>query len=197
MAQVTTTKRPPITTSIAALRALFSVRTDNQELVQAQIKALSKQLPLLFFISLVNTLAVSWTHYGLAPNIFTIGVPILAAIAYAVMGWTWVKTSYSPLSHADACHLLKLMSIQAPVGTAMSLACALVLFQYWDAYEQGHVVFTVGIAMISCIFCQMHHRPAALSVIGVTAIAFAIFFLTSGRSVYLAVALSMLSATAR
>jgi diguanylate cyclase (GGDEF)-like protein len=184
--------RSRVTTSISAFRALFVVQTDNPELVQAQIKALSKQLPLLFFISLVNTLAVSWTHYGVAPNIFTIGVPILAAIGYSVIGWTWVKTSYWPLSHADACHLLKLMSIQAPVGTAVSLACGLVLFQYGDAYEQGHVVFTVGIAMISCTFCQMHHRPAALSVIGVTVIAFVAFFLTSGRPVYLAIALSML-----
>jgi diguanylate cyclase (GGDEF)-like protein len=184
--------RSRVTTAISTVRALFSVRTDNPELVQAQIKALSKQIPLLFFISLVNTLAVAWTHYGVAPNLFTIGVPILAAIGYAVLGRTWVKTIYRPLSHADACHLLKMTTIQAPVATAMSLACALVLFQYGDAYAQGHVVFTVGIAMISCIFCQMHLRPAALSVIGVTAIAFAVFFLTTGRPVYLAIALSML-----
>jgi diguanylate cyclase (GGDEF)-like protein len=192
VARMTMTMRSRVTTSVSKFRALFSVRTDSPELVQAQIKALSKQLPLLFFISLVNTLAVAWTHYGVAPDIFTIGVPILAATGYSVMGWTWVKTSYRPLSHADACHLLKLTSIQAPIGTAMSLACGLVLFQYGDAYEQGHVVFTVGIAMISCIFCQMHHRPAALSVIGVTGIAFAVFFLTSGRPVYLAIAVSML-----
>jgi diguanylate cyclase (GGDEF)-like protein len=190
---MTVTKlRSRVRTSISAFRALFSIRTDNPELVQAQIRALSKQLPLLFFISLVNTLAVSWTHYGLAPDIFTIGVPILAAIGYVVIGWTWVKTSYWPLSHADASRLLKQTTIQAPVATAASLACALVLFQYGDAYAQGHVVFTVGIAMISCIFCQMHLRPAALSVIGVTGIAFAVFFLTSGRPVYLAIALSML-----
>ena len=185
-------ERPRIPTSIATLRALFTVRTDNPELVQAQIKALSKQLPLLFFISLVNTLAVAWTHYGVAPDVFTIGVPILAAIGYCVIGWTWVKTSYFPLSHADACLLLKQTTIQAPAATAMSLACALVFFQYGDAYQQGHVVFTVGIAMISCIFCQMHLRSAALSVIGVTFIAFVAFFLTSGRPVYLAIAMSML-----
>jgi diguanylate cyclase (GGDEF)-like protein len=189
---VTTRKNPPVTTSIATLRALFSVRTDNPELVQAQIKALSKQMPLLFFIGLVNTLAVAWTHYGVAPNIFTIGCPVFVAISYAVIGWRWVKTRFWPLNHAEACHLLKLTTIQAPVGTAMSLAWTLVLFQYGDTSAQGHVVFTVGITMISCIFCQMHLRAAALSVIGVTAIAFAVFFLTTGTPVCLAIALSML-----
>jgi diguanylate cyclase (GGDEF)-like protein len=186
------TKGARVNTSIVALAALFRVRTDNPELVQAQIKALSKQLPLLFFIGLVNTLAVAWTHYGSAPNLVTIGFPILAAIIYCVLGVTWVKASYWPLSHADACHLLKISTIQAPVATAASLAFALVLFQYGDAYAQGHVVFTVGVTMISCIFCQMHLRPAALSVTGVTAIAFAAFFLATRRPVFLAIALSML-----
>jgi diguanylate cyclase (GGDEF)-like protein len=192
VARMTMTMRSRVTTSISKLQALFSFRTDDPELVQAQIKALAKQLPLLFFIGLVNTLAVAWTHYDVAPSIFTVGFPVLVAIGYAVLGRTWVRTIYRPLSHADACRLLKETTIQAPVATAMSLGWTLVLFQYGDAYAQGHVVFTVGITMISCIFCQMHLRPAALSVVGVTAIAFAVFFLTTGRPVFLAIALSML-----
>jgi diguanylate cyclase (GGDEF)-like protein len=189
---MTTTMRSRVATSISKFHALFSVRTDDPELVQAQIKALAKQLPLLFFICLVNMLAVAWTHYDVAPGIFTIGFPVLVAIGYAVLGRKWVRTIYRPLSHADACRLLKETAIQAPVATAVSLGWTLVLFQYGDAYAQGHVVFTVGITMISCIFCQMHFRPAALSVIGVTAIAFAVLFLTTGRPVFLAIALSML-----
>ena len=192
VARVTTTKGRRISTSIAGLCALFRVRTDNPELVQAQIKALSRQLPLLFFIGFVNTLAVAWTHYGVAPDLITIGFPVVTAIVYSVLGWTWVKTRYWPLNHADACRLLKAATLQAPVSTAASLAVAVVLFQYGDAYAQGHVVFTVGVAMISCIFCQMHLRPAALSATGVTAIAFAAFFLSTGRPVFLAIALSML-----
>jgi diguanylate cyclase (GGDEF)-like protein len=180
---------------IAALCALFSVRADNPELVQAQIKALSKQMPLLFFIGLVNTIAVSWTHFGVAPNLLTIGLPTMVALGYSVPAWRWVRTNYQPPSHAEACRLLRITTIEAPVGTAMILACALVLLQYGDAYAQGHVVFTVGITMISCIFCQMHIRPAALSVTGVTVIAFAAFFLTTGRPVFLAIALSMLLVT--
>jgi hypothetical protein len=68
VARMTMTMRSRVTTSISKFRALFSVRTDSPELAQAQIKALSKQLPLLFFIGLVNTLAVAWTHYGKIPS---------------------------------------------------------------------------------------------------------------------------------
>ena len=196
MARVTTSKSPRPTAPIAAFLALFRVRSDNPELVQAQIKALSKQMPLLFFIGLVNTLAVSWTHYGVAPKLLTVGFPIGVAMGYSIPAWKWVRASYRPLSHAEACRLLRQTTIEAPVGTAMILACALVLLQYGDAYAQGHVVFTVGIAMISCIFCQMHLRPAALSVSGVTVVTFAAFFLTTGRPVFLAIALSMLLVSA-
>jgi len=178
--------------SVAAFRDFFSVRTDNPELVRAQIKALAKQLPLLLFICLVNALAVAWTHYGVAPNLLTIGFPLLLAIGYPALAWTWVKTSYRPPSHADACRLLKAATIQAPIATAVTLAWAWVLFQYGDAYAQGHVVFTVGITITCCIFCQMHLRPAALSVTGVTAVAFVVFFFETHRLVFQAVAVSML-----
>ena len=82
---MTTTKGRRISTSIAGLRALFRVRTDNPELVQAQIKALSRQLPLLFFIGFVNTLAVAWTHYGVAPDLITIGFPVVTAIVSDIL----------------------------------------------------------------------------------------------------------------
>ena len=187
-----TTKGPRMRPSVAAFRDFFSVRTDNPELVRAQIKALAKQLPLLLFIGLVNALAVAWTHYGVAPNLLTIGFPLLLAIGYPALAWTWVKTSYRPPSHADACRLLKAATIQAPIATAVTLAWAWVLFQYGDAYAQGHVVFTVGITITCCIFCQMHLRPAALSVTGVTAVAFVVFFFETHRLVFQAVAVSML-----
>lgn len=117
-------KSRPVTTSIAALRALFRVRTDNPELVQAQIKALSKQVPLLFFIALVNTLATAYTHYAIAPDILTVGFPILAMIGYLGRGWMWVKTGYRQVSHTDAVHLLRMMAIESPVASAIVLVWA-------------------------------------------------------------------------
>ena len=114
------------------------------------------------------------------------------AIGYSFLAWKWVKTNRTPPSHADACRLLREATIQAPIATAVTLAWALVLFRYGDAYAQGHVVFTVGITITSCIFCQMHLRPAALSVAGVTAMIFVTFLAETGRPIFQAVALSML-----
>jgi predicted signal transduction protein with EAL and GGDEF domain len=54
--------------SIAAFLDLFRVQTGKPDLMQAQVKALSTQIPLLFFITVVNTVALASTYYGLAPD---------------------------------------------------------------------------------------------------------------------------------
>ena len=74
----------------------------------------------------------------------------------------------------------------------MFLVWGLTLFQYGDAYAQGHVVFYMAITVISGIFCLMHLRPAALLLAGVTVTPFSIFFLATGRPVFIAIVVNML-----
>lgn len=41
---------------------LFRVPADNPDLTRAQFDAFSKQIPLLYFILITNTLAVAYTY---------------------------------------------------------------------------------------------------------------------------------------
>ena len=164
--------------------------------MRAQIMALSRQLPLLFFICFVNVTAVAWTHYDVAPAAFTVLFPGALAVGYSFLTWRWISVSYRPPSHADACRLLKSTIIQAPIATAVSMAWALALIPYGDAYAQGHVIFTIGITITSCIFCQAQLRPAAVLVAGVTAASFGVFVLDTGRPVFVAIGLSLILALA-
>mgnify|MGYP006913049557 FL=1 len=50
---------------LLAVRALMSVPKDNPGLVRAQYIALSRQLPMMYFILLVNTLMLAGTHLSL------------------------------------------------------------------------------------------------------------------------------------
>ncbi len=54
---------------------LFRIDTDNPGLMRSQLKALSRQIPLLYLIVLVNTVAVAYTHYGVAPEILKLRFP--------------------------------------------------------------------------------------------------------------------------
>ena len=91
-----------------------------------------------------------------------------------------MKLGYQPISDFDAGRLLKLTAILGPACTAIILAWALSLYQYGDAYAQGHIVFFMGVTLVSCAFCMMHLRPAALLMTGVTVVPFSVFFLATG-----------------
>jgi diguanylate cyclase (GGDEF)-like protein len=189
-------ERSRITASIAAFLGLFRVQTDKPSLIQAQVKALSRQAPLLFFILTVNTLAVAYTHYGVAPAVLTIGCPILITIACCTRGWIWARAGYRPVSDAEASSLLKMMTNVGPISATMIVVWGLTLYQYGDPYAQGHVVFFMGVTIVSCLFCLLQLRPAALLIAGSATIPFALFFLATGRPVYSVIARSMLLVSA-
>ena len=37
------------------------------------------------------------------------------------------------------------------------------LYPYGDAYTKSHLAFYMAITVVSCIFCLMHVRPAAMT----------------------------------
>ena len=106
--------------SSVTLANLFRVETDKPDLLQAQVKALSKQIPLLLFITVVNTLAVAATHYGTAPYFLTVGFPLVVTIGYAWHGLDWAKLAFRPLSDRDAGRLCQSASKIAP-GSASKI----------------------------------------------------------------------------
>ena len=111
-------------------------------------------------------------------------------------GVGWVKIGRRPMSDADAVNLLKLTVIVGPVCSLIVLFWALVLFRYGDANAQGHVMLFIGVTLVGWTFCMMHLRAAALLITAVTNIPFAIFFLTTGRPIFLVMVLGMLLVSA-
>jgi diguanylate cyclase (GGDEF)-like protein len=171
---------------------LFAIPADNPDLMQSQVKALSGRIPLLYFIVFVNTAAVAWTHYGIAPNFLTIGFPTIIALAGLARAHAWLNLRGGAISDSGARTLLNATVIVSGVFGAMFLAWGLALYQYGDAYAQAHVVFYMVITVIGGIFCLMHLRSAALMLTGVTVIPFSLFFLATGRPVFIAIAINTL-----
>ena len=160
--------------------------------MQSQVRALSKQVPLLYFILLVNASAVAYTHFDVAPKSLTLGFPIIILFVFLSRVRTWMKAGDQVMSDAALGRLLKMTAVLGPVIAVIIFVWGIALYQYGDAYAQGHVAFFMGITVISCIFCLMHLRAAALWLTGVAIIPFTIFFLATGRPVFIAIALNML-----
>jgi diguanylate cyclase (GGDEF)-like protein len=178
--------------SIEALRALFRVPVGNPELMQSQLKAYSRQVPLLYFLVVVNTASVAVTHFGVAPNALTIGFPALVAVMCVARVWTWMKRQDEIPSDAEAASRLRTAVVLGGLLGFILFCWGISLYPYGDAYAQSHVVFYLGITVVSCIFCLMHLRPAALLLTGAVIVPFTIFFVLTGRPVFIAMALNML-----
>jgi diguanylate cyclase (GGDEF)-like protein len=177
------------------LTNLFRIDADNHELVGAQYDALSRQVPLLYFILSVNTVALAWAHFGLAPVSLTLVFPGLLVTACVVRCVIWLQRRNRMVAPAAAAR-----SLQATVvlGSSLGIAFlswALNLFPYGDTSRHGHVLFFIGITVVSCIFCLMHLRPAALLLAGAVIGPFEMFLLASGDAIEVAIGLSLLLVT--
>ena len=158
------------------IRQLLTVPGDDLELVQAQFRAFAKQIPLLYFILAVNTLAVVYTYLPFGHRWITMYAPCLLVafcIARALHWWRVGRQQFA----ADAA--LRLMRTTNKLAFVLAVGFTLwgfVVFPYGDPYAQAQVVFFLALTMISCIFCLTHLRPAALSVSLVGVVPFSIFF---------------------
>src|SRR5450631_586877 len=103
---------------------LFRVPADNPELTRAQFQAFSKQVPLLYFILITNSLAVAYTFLPLAPTWLTMAVPaLLTSLTGFRMIW-WLRQRDVVCSDAEVLRNLRVTNrIAAPIG---------VLFVCWS-----------------------------------------------------------------
>lgn len=174
---------------------LLRIDSDNHELVEAQLASFSRQVPLLYFILSVNSIALAYTHVGIAPAALTIVFPSLLVAACAIRCLIWMFRRDRALDPKTAARALRSTVALGSVLGLFFLGWALSLFPYGDATRQGHVVFFVGITSVSCIFCLMHVRPAALILTAMVVGPFVVFLLVGHNEVYSAIGLNLLLVT--
>ena len=169
-----------------------TILTQDPDLMRAQIQAFSRQIPLLYLILVVNSIALAWTHFGVAPTTRTLIFPVCLSTACVIRACIWWVARDRPLSDARLAGRLK-TTFALTLGLAIAfLVWSLSLFPYGDAYAQSHVAFFLGITLVSCVFCLMHFRPAALGLTVIAVIPFTFFFASTGQPVFIAIAVNML-----
>ncbi|WP_254699791.1 putative bifunctional diguanylate cyclase/phosphodiesterase [Trinickia violacea] len=161
--------------------------------MRSQFEAFSRQLPLLYLILVINSLAVAFTHIGKAPALLCEYIPFTLCVACVVRLWIWSRRRKLIASLNDrqiARRLTNTIWLIVLLG-GLFTAWGLSLYRYGDAYEKAHVAFYMSITVIGCIFCLMHMRTAALLLTGIVLIPFALYFSTTGNPVLIAIAVNM------
>ena len=155
------------------------------------MRAFSKQIPLLYLVLLANTGFVSATHFGLAPDLLALYLPGLFSALCAVRLVSWWFMRNANIGHAAALRRLKSTQVLAGVFGALFAAWGIAIYPYGDPQHQMHVAYYISITVISCVFCLMHLRAAAFTLMLIVTVPFAGFFATRGDPVLLAVAANM------
>jgi diguanylate cyclase (GGDEF)-like protein len=177
---------------LGTVERLLRVPSDNPELTRAQFAAFSKQIPLLYFLLITNSLAVAYTFVPLAPGWLTMAVPaLLCAVTGFRMVW-WLRQRHLVPGDAEVLRHLRLTNRMAgPLGVLF--ACwSLALFPYGDPFAKGQVAFFTAVTVIGCIFCLMHSRSSALIVTVVVNVPCVLFFLLTGEHALKAIAVNQI-----
>ena len=178
-------------TGLKTISTFFAV-PDDADLVQAQARALSRQVPLMYSILLVNSLVLAATHDG-APDLLRIYVPALLTIACMVRLFMWWRRRNAVLSEAKARRLLaNTVCLSAMLSIGFS-AWSLSLYPYGNAFQQSHVAFYMAITSICCVFCLMHLRGASVIVTACVTVPFTAVFVMSGNPVFIALAFNFVA----
>lgn len=175
---------------------LLSVPTDNAELLKAQYMALSRQVPMMYFILMTSTWAVAITHMATAPLWLTAGIPSVFTLVTGMRIWQWRTLARIEPSVEIALKALKRTNRLAIVITVAFTFWSYLLYPYGDAYAQSHLAFYMSITVISCIFCLMHLRSAAFLVAAIVNGSFVIFFSLSGQPTFVAIAVNVVLVSA-
>ena len=182
-------------TVVRHIRDLMSVEIDKPDLLRAQINALSRMIPLLYFILLVNAWVLAYTYYGKAPNWLSLHVALLLSAGCAVRLVQWWRKRGVALTPQQAAHELKRTNrIAAVLGVAVSI-WGITLFSYGDAYAQANVGTFLMTAMLSSMICLIHSRSAAIIVAVTVSIPFAIFFAMTGVTAFVGTAINVVMVT--
>jgi diguanylate cyclase (GGDEF)-like protein len=179
-------------TAIGKFAKRYLVPEDQPELLVAQAMALTRHLPAMYLVLMVNAAGLAFTHFTSAPVALTLIGPVLLAFVCTARMIRWWRSREAAMDPARAARMLTGTVGIAPVLTIAFSAWSLALFPYGDAFQKAHVAFFMAITVIACVFCLMHLRAAALLVTTLVVVPMTLFLFYTGEPVLQAIAVNVM-----
>ncbi|MGB3866351.1 MAG: EAL domain-containing protein [Xanthobacteraceae bacterium] len=173
----------------------MSIRTDMPQLLKAQLAALSRLIPLLYFILVANAWVLSFTFFGKAPNWLTFYVSLALSVICGVRLIVWWAKRNAVLTEQQAARELRRTNRLAGILGIAFITWALALFPYGDTYAKAHIGLFVTIAMLGSMLCLIHLRSATLIVATTVSVPFVVFFASTGIPSFVGMALNVMLVT--
>jgi len=131
----------------------------------SQATNLQRQVPLLYGLLLINSLAVAITHRTQAPAVLTVSAPAVLFTITLIRMIHWFRNARAGMPSPKAAkRQVRLVTlVAAPIAVAYT-GWSLALAPYGGPFEQAHVGLYISTTVIGCIFCLIVLPQAALLV---------------------------------
>lgn len=176
------------------INSIFEIQETNPELNRARYKALSKQIPLMYAIVMINIITMAYIHFEYAPYYMTIALPIILTPITILRSILLIKSDIDALDNDAIRSRLRTINYLAVIIGSMCIIWSISLFEYGNAYTQGYVAFFMCLTSIGVITCLMHLQQAAMIIAAIVVIPGSIFFGISDQPIYNAIAIDILLA---
>lgn len=177
------------------LLTFFGLDSGETDVLRAQLETSTKQIPVLYFLLIVNCWALTSSFLDLAPLWLTITLPVLLTVFSGARFIFWLRARHRRVPDDRILKQLLGTVVIAGVLSACFVTWALALFPYGDVRAQDHVTFFIGITVVSCIFSLLHFLQAALTVTAVVIPAYVIYLLRTGDPTLHAIAINQFLVT--
>ncbi|MBB2199115.1 EAL domain-containing protein [Gluconacetobacter sp. 1c LMG 22058] len=174
------------------IKTSLSVSLDNPELATAKFSALSRVIPLLYFFVVANTWVLATIFINRAPIWLTVCAALLLTIVCASRLAIWWRTRNLAVTAERAIGELRRANRATTFLILAFPVWAFALFPYGDMLHQSYIAFFLMVSIIGALFCLIHLRSAALVVAGFAGLAFVVFFASTGRPVFVGMAINVM-----
>lgn len=162
----------------------------SEQLTFAQFNELVSKVPLLYFILLVNSLILSYTHYDVAPTYLTVYVAAFLSIACISRAIRWHGFKRKKFTLKQAEHQIRMTVLFSfLMGIGFSL-WGYALYGYGDISLRIQIAYYMSITVFGVVVCLIH-LPAAVWTTSITVgLPFVLFFGISTDPVFVAIAIN-------
>ncbi|WJS05766.1 putative bifunctional diguanylate cyclase/phosphodiesterase [Roseibium aggregatum] len=171
--------------------AFFSFQADLPELTVARHRVLSKQIPIMYLIVIVNVLILSTFQLGKVPHYLTVlapGVLVGISLARILAIYLHAETTVS-IEKLRSYHRVTFV-FSVFMGGAF-IVWALLLFEAGDSQAKAQVVFFIGLTVLVVIVCLMPILQVAITIFAIVVVPASVFLAFQPEGVYRAMAVNM------
>ena len=164
----------------------------NPALAQAQMQSFSKQIPLMYVIVIIDTIALAYVYFPFAPKLLSLYMPAGLVILSAIRMITYWSFGRNSMSDDQVKSRLRQMTVLAAVLGGMFSIWTLTLYAYGNAYTQVQILLITGVTCFGMMVCLMPLWSSAVVLVISTIGVVSTYMLVTGATEFTTVSINLL-----